>query len=265
MSQQINNENKTALITGATSGIGYELAKLFAKDGYSLVIVSRSEENAQKISDELMGYGAHGVISLEKDLSQMGVGEEIYKELKDQGIEIEILVNDAGFGQHGKFIENDLQRYMDLIHVNVVSLTALTHNFLKDMVKRGSGKVLQLASIASYQPTPLLNVYAATKAYVLSLTDALINELKDTGVTMTALIPGATDTDFFRKADMLDTKAVEKLEDASVVAKIGYDALMEGKHHAVAPGMTKQILMSTLFPNEVIAEQAHKQMEPVEK
>jgi short-subunit dehydrogenase len=265
MANKTTNQSKTVLITGATSGIGYELAKLFAKDEYSLVIVSRSEENAQKISDEMMGYGARGVIALEKDLSQMGAGEEIYNELKAQGIEIDVLVNDAGIGQHGKFVENDLQRYMDIIHVNVVAFTALTHSFLKDMVTRGNGKILQLASIASYQPTPLLNVYAATKAYVLSLTDALINELKDTGVTMTALIPGPTDTDFFRKADMLDTKATEDLEDASIVAKIGYEALMDGKHHGVAPGITRQIVMSSLFPNEVVAQQAHKQMEPVEK
>ena len=260
----MENKNKTVLITGATSGIGYELAKLFSKDGYSLIIVSRSEDNAEKIADEMMAYGAAGVITIEKDLMEMGAGEELYKEVKEKGIEIDVLVNDAGVGQHGLFVENDLQRYMDIIHLNIVSLTALTHSFLKDMVARGSGRVLQLASIASYQPTPLLNVYAATKAYVLSLTDSLINELKDTGVTMTALIPGPTDTDFFRKADMLDTKAVEKLEDASVVAKIGYDALMAGEHHAVAPGMTKQIIMSSMFSNEMVAEMAHKQMEPQE-
>ena len=261
----MEEKNKTALITGATSGMGYELAKLFSKDGYTLILVSRSLENLGKISDEMMGYGAAGVITIEKDLMEMGAGEELYNEIKEKGIEVNVLVNDAGVGQHGKFIENDLQRYSDIIHLNVISLVALTHCFLKDMVARGEGKVLQLASIASYQPTPLLTVYAATKAFVLSFTDGLIDELKDTGVTMTALIPGPTDTDFFRKADMLDTKAVEKLDDAAVVAKIGYDALMKGENHATAPGLTTQILMSSMMPNSAIAAQAHKKMEPKEK
>lgn len=257
----MTNENKTALITGATSGIGYQLAKLFAQDGYNMVLVSRSRENLQKIADEMSAFGASGVIIIEKDLSMMNAAEELYKEVKEKGVEVDILVNDAGVGQHGKFIETDLERYIDIIHLNIMSLVILTHRFLKEMVERGEGKVLQLASIASYQPTPLLTVYSASKAFVLSFTDAMINELKDTGVTMTALIPGATDTDFFRKADMLDTKAAENLEDASVIAKIGYEALMKGEHHATAPGLTKQIIMSSIFPNEIVAEQSRKQME----
>jgi short-subunit dehydrogenase len=250
------------LITGATSGIGLELAKLFAKDGNDMVIVARDEQTLNKVSDELLKLGAGKVTVISKDLSLPGKAEEVFMETSQSGIEIGTLVNDAGVGQRGLFSDIPLDKDLEIIHLNIISLLTLTKLYLKEMLERKSGRILQLASVASYQPTPLLSVYAATKAFVLSLTDSLGNELKDSGVSITALIPGATDTDFFNKADMENTVAAHHdPEDPALVAKIGYEALRQGKLHATAPGVKKEILMSSLSPNKRVAEKARKQME----
>lgn len=252
---------QTALITGATSGIGKELAALFAKANYEMVIVARSEERLKETAAELKYLGSPKVITISCDLSVAGNAQKLYDQIKEQNIRIDVLVNDAGAGEHGFFKETSLEQELAIIQLNVISLVHLTKLYLKEMVERNNGKILQLASISSYQPTPLLAVYAATKAFVLSFTDALINELKDTGVTMTALIPGATDTEFFVRAHAENVKATENMEDAAVVAEIGFDALMNGKPHAVAPGMTSQIVMSSFMSNQQIASMARKQME----
>lgn len=262
----MNTTLTTVLITGATSGIGLELAKLFAKDKYDLVIVARDEQTLNKVSDELIRLGAGKVRVIPKDLSLPGKAEEVYLETLQAGIDIDILVNDAGIGQHGLFAEISLEKDLEIIHLNIISLLTLTKLYLKGMLERKNGRILQLASLASYQPTPLLSVYAATKAFVLSLTDSLVNELKNSGVTITALIPGATDTDFFHKADMENTKAAhDNPEDPSVIATIGYEALMEGKPHATGPGVKKEIVMSSISPNKKVAAKARKQMEEDKK
>jgi short-subunit dehydrogenase len=261
----MDTKNKTALITGATSGIGYELAKLFAKDNFDLVLVARSKETLEKVADELQFLGASRVVLIPADLSVVNSAQKIYEAIKEKSIEINILVNDAGVGQHGKFAEIEMERHLHIINLNIIALTQLTYYFVKEMITNGEGRILQLASMASYQPTPLLATYAATKAYVLSLTDALRKETEDTGVTLTALIPGPTDTDFFRKAEMENTVAAQDAENPATVAKIGYEALMNGEQHAIAPGVTKQIVMSSLMPNDTVASMAKKQMEPVDK
>jgi short-subunit dehydrogenase len=259
------NKNKTVLITGASGGIGLELARLFAKDNYNMVVVSRNEEHLQHLSVEFKGLGAESVTVIAKDLACVGSAEAVYMMTKQMGIHVDVLVNDAGAGEHGKFLETDLQKELKIIHLNICSVVELTKYYLKDMVTKGDGKILQLASVASYQPTPLLAVYAATKAFVLSFTDSLINELQDTGVTMTALIPTATKTNFFNNAGAENTKVVQDgdLDDPKVVAQAGYDALMSGKHHALPPGVRGQVLMSSMMPNEAVASMARKQMEPV--
>jgi short-subunit dehydrogenase len=259
------NNNKTALITGASSGIGLQLAHLFAKDKYNLVIVSRDEQLLNDVAIDLKNSGAPRVEVIAADLSTPEGPEKVISNTQQMGIEVDILVNDAGVGIHGKFIETDLEAELKIIQLNIASLVHLTKAFLPRMVERRSGKILQLASIASYQPTPLLAVYAATKAFVLSFTDAITNEIQDTGVTITSLIPGPTDTDFFRKAHAENTKAAhDNPEDPYVVAQVGYEALMKGEHHATAPGVKSQILMSTLMPNERVAAKAKKTMEPDE-
>lgn len=252
---------QTVLITGATSGIGKELAMLFAKEQYKLVIVARNKEKLETTADELKQMGAPQVTPVSCDLSIAGSAQQLYDQVRERGIRIGILINDAGAGEHGFFKETNLEEELAIIQLNVASLVHLTKLYLREMVDRNEGKILQLASIASYQPTPLLAVYAATKAFVLSFTDALINELKDTGVTMTALIPGPTHTEFFVRAHAENVKATENMDDPAVVAKIGFEALMSGKPHAVAPGMTSQIVMSSLMSNQQVAAMARKQME----
>lgn len=262
----MNSTKKTALITGASSGIGYELAKLFAKDNYHLAIVGRDKNTLSEAASEFKKLGAKDVSIYVKDLSMEDAAKQLYDAIKNDNLEVNVLVNDAGVGQKGKFIDIPIEKDLEIIHLNIVSLVSLTKYFLKDMVARGEGRILQLASIASYQPTPLLSIYSASKAFVLSFTDSLREELKDTGVTITALIPGPTDTDFFNKADMENTKAAQNdPEDPAIVAKIGYEGLMNGEHHAVAPGMKKQIVQSTVMPNETVAKKAKKQMEEVKK
>lgn len=237
---------------------------LFAQAGYKLVIVARNENKLEFTADLLKENGAPQVTPISCDLAVAGNAQKLYEQVQERNITVDILVNDAGVGEHGLFSETPLEEELAIIQLNVASLVHLTKLYLREMVSRNEGKILQLASIASYQPTPLLAVYAASKAFVLSFTDALINELKDTNVSMTALIPGATHTEFFIRANAENVKATENLEDPAVVAKVGYEALMSGKPHAVAPGMTSQIVMSSLMNNQQVAAMARKQMEEKE-
>jgi short-subunit dehydrogenase len=253
-----------ALITGATVGIGYELAKLFAHDGYNLILVARTEEDLQNRATEFSQQYGVQVVTIAKDLFQPDAAMQLYNEVKDKGLEVNVLVNDAGQGQYGLFVEQDLTRLHEIIQLNVVSLTTLTHVFLKDMVARNEGRILQLASIASQLPGPWQAVYHATKAYVLSLTEALIVELKDTGVTLTALQPGATDTDFFNKAEMQDSKILDSnLSDPAKVAKDGFEALMKGDDKVVS-GLKNKVMvgMSNVMPESMVAEQMDKMQQP---
>lgn len=256
-----------ALITGATMGIGYELAKLFAQDGYNLVIVARTEADLQQRAQEFSQQYNVDVIPIAKDLFQPEAPFELYDEIRSKGILVDVLVNDAGQGQYGLFVEGDIRRFLEIIQLNVNALTVLTHLFLKDMVARNEGKILQLASIASELPGPWQAVYHATKAYVLHLTEALIRELKDSNVTMTALQPGATDTDFFNKADMLESKIMDtKMSDPVKVAKDGYDALMKGDDKVVSGFKNKAMVAgSNIMPDTMVAATMDKMQEPKDK
>lgn len=258
------NNNRYALITGATQGIGYELAKLFAEDGYNLIIVSRTEEDLQTRAAEFSKQYGVEVIPIAKDLFKPEAPFELYDEVKSRNVTVDVLVNDAGQGQFGLFIESEIHRQLEIIQLNVSSLTVLTHLFLKDMVARNEGKVLQLASIASELPGPWHAVYHATKAYVLSFTEALVRELKDSAVTMTALQPGATETDFFNKADMQESKILDtKLSDPASVAKDGYEALMKGDDKIVSGLKNKaMVAMSNVMPETTVAAQMGKMQEP---
>lgn len=211
-------------------------------------------------------YGIE-VISIAKDLFQPNAPFELYDEVKAKGVTVDVLVNDAGQGQYGLFVEQDINRLLEIIQLNVVAFTVLAHSFLKDMVARNEGKILQLASIASQLPGPWQAVYHATKAYVLSFTEALISELKDSAVTLTALQPGATDTDFFNKADMQDSKILDtKLSDPAKVAKDGYEALMTGDDKVVSGFKNKAMVgMSNVMPESMVAEQMNKMQQPRDK
>jgi len=262
-----NINKKYALITGATVGIGYELAKLFAADGYHLVIVARTEEDLQQRTEEFQQQYGIDVIPIVKDLFQPNAAFELYDEVKSLNINVSTLVNDAGQGQYGLFLQSDIRRQLEIIQLNISSLTVLTYLFAKDMVKRNEGKILQLASIASELPGPWQAVYHGTKAYVLSFTEALIRELKDTEVTMTALQPGATDTDFFNKAEMQQSKILDtKLSDPAEVAKDGYKALMRGDDKVVSGFKNKAMTaMSNIMPETAVTATMDKMQQPKNK
>lgn len=261
-------ENKYALITGATSGIGRELAKLFAKDGYNLVIVARNQDELDGTAAELRQQYNIQVETLAKDLFRRESSFEIYDEVKAKGIEIDTLVNDAGQGQYGEFVDTDINRELDIIQLNIASVVVLTKKFIQDMVARGEGKILNLASIAGKLPGPYQSVYHGTKAFVHSFTEAIRAEVKDKGVTVTSLLPGATDTDFFNKAEMQESKIVQegKLANAAGVAKDGYEALMSGDDKVISGLKNKvQIAMSNMTPDSKVADMMLKQQEPVNK
>ena len=231
------SEKKYALVTGATSGIGHELAKVFAQNGYNLIVVARPSDELEKASREIASQYGVEAIAIGKDLFNAEAASELYEEVKAKGIVVNVLVNDAGQGVYGPFTETDLQRQLEIIQLNVVSLTTLTYRFLKDMVARNEGKILQLGSVVSELPSPLQSVYGGTKAYILSFSEALISEIKDTDVTITVLQPGATNTDFFNKAGAQNSKLVEdksKLSDPADVAKDAYEALMKGDDKVVS-------------------------------
>lgn len=259
------DQPKYALITGATSGIGRELAKLFAQDNYNLVLVARSQDELARTAGELQQHGIE-VKTIAKDLFQRQAPFEVYDEIKSQGIQIEVLVNDAGQGQYGEFVDTDINRELDIIQLNVGAYVTFTKLYLKEMVARNDGKILQVASIASELPGPLQSIYHATKAFVLSFTEAIQEETKETNVTITALQPGLTDTDFFRKADMLQAKNVAEGNPASPadVAKDGYDALMSGEKRIISGFMNKvQVTMSNIIPDELVAAKVHNESVPV--
>lgn len=237
--------HSTALITGASSGIGYELAKRFARAGFDLVLVARNLEALTAIAKELQQDGAT-VVVLPKDLSRPSAANEIYADLRERDIEIQVLVNNAGFNVYGPFLETDLERELAMIQVNLVTVTQLTKLLLPAMVARRSGKILNVGSTASFVPGPLNAVYCATKAYVLSFSEAIAEELSGSGVTVTTLCPGPTDTRFAERANMTDTNLFQKkLQSASEVAEAGYRALISGRRRVVA-GLANRLTVFSL-------------------
>lgn len=267
--QENNNQDLPkvpyTLITGGTSGIGYELAKIFAKNGHNLIIVARDEADLAVTCNELSQHNVK-VITISKDLSHPDGAQQLYKEIcKRKDVKVNTLVNNAGQGHYGEFKDTDLLKELSIIQLNVATVVTLTKLFLKDMLAEGNGKILNVSSIASKAPGPFHSVYHGTKAFVQSFTEAIRDELKDTGITVTALLPGATDTDFFNKADMLESKIVQsgKLGDPSKVAQDGYDALMRGDDMVVSGLKNKvQVAMSKVMPDSVNAKTMHKQQEP---
>jgi hypothetical protein len=233
---RVQRRRPVALITGASSGIGNELAKIFAAKGFDLVVVARRRAPLESLAAEL--ESAHGtrVIVLPEDLLDAAAPKRIHTVLKRRGIAVEVLVNNAGVVVVDHFVNNSAAAQLDLIRLNVLALTALTRFFVPDMVARGSGRVLNVASAAAFQPTPSLAVYGASKAFVLSLSESLAVELEGTGVTVTALCPGFTETPLLEKAE----KRLHKpglvpglvpslfMLDAAAVAEEGYEACMAG-------------------------------------
>ena len=259
---------KNVLITGGTCGIGRELARLFAKDGYNIVLAARSQHELERTARELRETHPIQVLTISKNLFEPYAAFELYDEICSRNINIDVLVNNAGQGEYGEFVKTDLNKELDIIQLNISSLVSLTKFFLRDMVQRGDGKILNLSSVASKTPGPWQAVYHGTKAFVQSFTEAVREEVKDTGVTVTALLPGATDTDFFRKANMERSKVLEdrsKLADPAAVAKDGYDALMSGKDMVVSGfNNKKDVFLGAFTPDAKLAKQTAKMQEPVD-
>lgn len=261
------NDKKNVLITGGTSGIGLELAKLFAQEGFNLVLVARDFSELQAISVEFHHQFGIDVFTIEKDLSKKDAPFEVCEEIRSKNIQIDILVNNAGQGAYGRFSETDVNRELDIIQLNIAAYVVLTKYFLKDMLSRNEGRILNVASIAGKMPGPWQSVYHGTKAFVLSWTEAIQQEIKDTNVTITSLLPGATATDFFHKADMEEATLVQKgdLADPEQVAKDGYKALMSGELKVVSGWKNKaQVVMSDILPDKAVAAMSEKQNKPAE-
>ena len=261
----MNSETgKTALITGASSGIGQELAKLFAQDGYNLVLVARSDDKLDRLAEVFKSnYNTQHITVIGKDLSGEDAAQDVYDQVKAKGITVDVLVNDAGVGLYGMFgTDTDWEREKSMIHLNVLTLTQMTKLFLYDMLARNEGKILNLASLLSITPTPLMAVYAGTKAYVYNFTQSLINELKDTNVHVMALLPNATDTDFFNKAGAENTKVTDELQDPVMVATDGYNALMAGKNKLVPGGFKNKSyeILAYVAPQQALAATMRNKM-----
>ena len=259
-------QGKSALITGASGGIGYELARLFARDGYNLVLVARSGDKLDAIKGDLEKRHGISVTVIVKDLSEHPSPQELFDQVQNAGIKVEVLINNAGFSDFGLFVETDLQKALEMLQVNVVTLTQLTRLFLPGMVQGRSGRIMNVASTAAYFPGPLMAVYYATKAYVLSFSEALSNELEGTGVTVTALCPGPTETGFQKRGNLEDSKLVagRKIMDARTVARIGYKGLMKGQPVVVTGLRNLLMVQSVRFtPRAIIRRTVRRAQERV--
>lgn len=246
---------RTALITGASGGIGLELARVFAREGYNLVLMARSEPKLQEIAADLSKKHATQVTVIAKDLAQSGAPDELYTELQSKHIDVDILVNNAGFATYGYFTEIDTHKDMEMVQLNIAALTHLSKLFLPGMKARGWGRLMNVASTAAFQPGPLMAVYYASKAYVLSLSEALAAELRGTGVRVTALCPGPTESGFQQRAAMEDSKLVQNgLMDAAAVAEQGYRALMKGTTVFIPGWMNRIMALAPRFtPRDLTA------------
>jgi uncharacterized protein len=249
-----------AVVTGASKGIGYELAKQFAQNGFDLVVTATGSSIDEAVL-EFESLGAY-VKSVRADLSTFEGVEHLYQEVESIGRPVEAIAINAGVGIGGEFAKTDLKEELNVINLNVVSSVHLAKRAVRDMLKTGKGRILFTASIAALMPGPFEAVYAASKAFVRSFAEGLRNELKDTGVTVTTIMPGLTDTNFFHQADMNDTKAAaSQKDDPAVVARQGFEALMEGKDEIVAGSLMTKIQgnISKVLPTPLRAE-LHRQL-----
>jgi short-subunit dehydrogenase len=251
----------TALITGASNGIGLELAKVHASKGGDLVLVARNKSKLDELKTTLENQFKVKVYVIGKDLSLNESAQEVYDETCKQNIQIDYLINNAGFGDYGMFVETDWQKTSQMIQLNITTLTQFTKLYLQDMVKRRSGKIMNVASTAAFQSGPLMAVYFATKAYVLSFSEAIDNEIKDKGVTITALCPGATESGFQEVAAMEESNLVKgrKLPTSKEVAVFGYAAMMKGKTVAIHGLMNWILANSVRFtPRAIVVKLTRK-------
>ena len=231
-----------ALITGATGGIGLELARIMASSGHNLILVGRQEGVLKELQTDLNGRYDVKISFIAMDLSQSGSARQLHQQCKENGWQVSHLINNAGYGDYCKVNVSKLEIYANLLQLNVVTLTELTCLFVDDMKQRGAGKVLNIGSLAAFQPCPNFAVYGASKSYVMNFTEALQYELRGTGVTATVLNPGLTQTGFVERANMGGAAIAQRgMMSAHDVASIGYNAMIKGKLNVV-PGWKNKLL-----------------------
>ncbi|MEM8679633.1 MAG: SDR family oxidoreductase [Planctomycetota bacterium] len=253
----------TALVTGASSGIGKELARLHAAHGGDLVLVARRAEALTALQQELTAEHGVEVVCLPMDLTDPSAPRALYQQVKQAGIEIDYLMNNAGFGGHGRFHERPWDKDHAMIQLNVTTLTELTHRFLQDMVARQRGRILNTASTAGFLPGPLQAVYYATKAYVVSFSQALAEELRSENITVTALCPGPVSTEFTQVGDLEGVEAFKNMASPVGVAQLGYDAMLAGKLVAINDWKLKTLLYWVLpfVPRRTMLAMSRRSME----
>jgi short-subunit dehydrogenase len=256
----------TALITGASNGIGLELAKIHASKGDNLVLVARNKEKLDAIKTELENKYKIVVYTIGKDLSAINSAQEVYNETNQQNFQVDYLINNAGFGDFGMFAETIWEKELQMINLNITTLTQFTKLYLKDMVKRRSGKIMNVASTAAFQSGPTMAVYYATKAYVLNFSEAVDNEVRDKGVSITTLCPGPTESGFQAAAALEDSGLVKgkKLPTSKEVAEYGYASMMKGKTVAIH-GLMNSILANSVrfMPRKLVVMVTRKMQDKV--
>jgi short-subunit dehydrogenase len=255
----VAEDNGLALVTGASSGIGLELARCFARDGHALVITADDRNELESAAHELGAEGAPRVATVVADLAERDGAARLYEAVRGEHGTPDFLVNNAGRGVYGDFArETELAAELRMIQLNVVSVVELTKRFVPDMIARGRGKILITSSIAALAPTPRLGVYSATKAFDFAFAEALANELKDTGVTVTALLPSETETEFFRRAGMEDSPIGQSSKaDPADIARAGYSAMMKGTDHVIAPFTAKmRAALTSVLPASMVTAMA---------
>ncbi|MBA2278723.1 MAG: SDR family oxidoreductase [Chloroflexia bacterium] len=256
---------RTALVTGASGGIGLELARLLAADGYRLALVARDPAKLERAAQELSARATHPATAVTQDLAAPDAAARVVEALDAEGLTIDVLVNNAGYAVYGAFAETAPDAELAMLQVNVVALTALTKRLLPGMVAHGHGRILNLASTAAFLPGPLMTSYYASKAYVLSFTEGLAEELRGSGVTITALCPGPTETGFQQRAAMEESRIFKltRMRDAAQVAKAGYEGMLAGKT-VVVPSWSDRLttMAPRLMPRALVPRLVKRAQEP---
>jgi short-subunit dehydrogenase len=255
---------KTALITGASSGIGEQLARIHAEKGGDLIVVARSRDALDELKRDLEETFNVTVLVIEKDLSEDTAAAEVYEEVQAAGLKVDYLMNNAGFGGLGDFHKRELDQDVSMIRLNIIALTSLTHYFLQDFVKSNAGKILNVSSTASLVPGPGQAVYYATKAFVTSFDNAIAEELRDTNITVTNLMPGATETKFGKKSGMDKTALFKNTANARSVVEDGYNGMLKGELDVISGLSFVQkctMYIAPLLPKRILLKQIRKMQE----
>lgn len=250
-----------AIITGASAGIGREFARLCARDGFDVALIARSQPELESLASEIRNSTGRKAWVLAKDLSLASAPAEIFQQVSGLGVPIDVLINNAGFGLLGRFWELDDSQQVNMIQLNITALTHLTRLFLPGMIERRGGRILNVASTAAFQPGPLMSVYYASKAYVVSFSEAVHNECRDSGVTVTCLCPGPTRTEFQKRAGASTAKLFNsgRVMDAATVARIGVAAMKAGKPLSIPGRMNAAMAFLTRFaPIQLTASMARR-------